>query len=608
MGKMLWVNLSTGEIGPEPLADEMADKYLGGYGIGARILLDRMPPGTDPLGPANILGFVTGPLTGTPCIEGNRFTVVCKSPLTGGWGDANCGGTFGPGMKFAGFDAIFVTGAARQPVLLVVTDGAAELKDASSLWGRDAIETEDALKAEYGKDSHVAVIGQAGEGVSLISAIMNDRGRAAGRSGVGAVMGSKKLKAIVVRGRQRVPLHDQARADELRKHYLQQHTGAYDFFSAFGTTGGLQLSSQNGDAPIKNWQGAGPVDFAAGIAAFDTDELVEYRTRKYGCWRCTIACGGFMEVKDGPFQVRSHKVEYETGAAFGGMTLNRDFKSIIYANELCNRFGFDTISAGATVAFAIECYERGLLSREETGGLELNWGNEAAIVRVLAMMGTRTGLGDLLADGVRRAAERIGKGAEAYAIHIGGQEVPMHDPKLTPGLMTTYLLDPTPGRHTPGCEEWQFPGVDVGRYKRTEYGGRGRAHRINHMLMHVVNAAGVCQFGAYSYPFQFIPDFLAAVTGREYGQEDLVRMGERLHALRHLFNLREGLNPLRLQVPPRVVGQPALTAGKLAGIRIDLDRLVREFLEEMGYDPVTAMPGTAKLAELGLADLDGIRV
>lgn len=604
MGSMLWVDLGTGEVRTEPVTDELQEKYLGGYGIGARLLLDRMRPGVDPLGPENILGFITGPLTGTPCIEGNRFTVVCKSPLTHTWGDANCGGTFGPGLRFAGYDAVFFTGAAERPVYLLIDDGRAELRPADHLWGQDAVETEEALLAEYGpKDVYVACIGQAGEGLSLISAIMNDRGRAAGRSGVGAVMGSKRLKAIVARGRREVPVHDPALARELRRKYLKEHTGSYDSFSSTGTTGSIAWSAKLNDSGVKNWTESGPDAFADGIKNFDTDTIMAYRTRKYGCWKCTMACGGFMEVKSGPYKVHSHKVEYETGAAFGAMTLNSNFESIIYANELCNRYGFDTISAGATVAFAIECYERGLITRDEAGGLELTWGNHAAIIELLRQMGLRQGIGDVLADGVRAAAGRIGRGAEAFAVHVGGQETAQHDPRLIPGLTASYLLDATPGRHTQGCEEWGYPGVSLGRFKREQYSGRGEAHKIAQMLMHVINAAGVCQFGAYSYPFDFIPDFLAAVTGRTYTRADLVRAGERMHALRHLFNLREGHNPLDRTLPGRVAGNPPLAAGKLAGVTLDTDTLVREFLTAMDYDPDTARPSPAKLAELGLADL-----
>ena len=378
MGKILNVDLSTGELTDETLDEALCRDFLGGYGIGAKLLYDRMEPGVDALGPDNLLGFFTGPLTGSPSIEGNRFVVVCKSPLTDTWGDANCGGTFGPHLKFAGYDGILFSGAAENPVYLNIEDGKAELHDAADLWGKDSNETEDILKERHGKKAEVACIGQAGENLSLVSAVMNDKGRAAGRSGVGAVMGSKKLKAISASGNAEVPLHDSDKADALRKEYMKKTGGAHSLFVDYGTIGITGDSAMSGDSPVKNWGGVGPVDFSDGIKKFHQDTLIAYQDKKYGCWRCTMACGGHMSVKeDGPFKgVAHHKVEYETAAAWGTMTLADDFPALIKINELCNLYGFDTIGAGCTAAFAVECYENGILTKEDTDGLELNWGNE----------------------------------------------------------------------------------------------------------------------------------------------------------------------------------------------------------------------------------------
>jgi aldehyde:ferredoxin oxidoreductase len=612
MGKILNVDLSSGRMHDEETPESACRNFLGGYGLGARILYDRMPAGVDPLGPENILGFFTGPLTGTPAIEGNRFVVVCKSPLTGTWGDANCGGDFGPHLKFAGYDAIVFTGVSEKPVYLVIDNGVATLRDAASLWGKDTNETEDQIKdlleRAGGQKYSVASIGQAGEKLSLIAAIMNDKGRAAGRSGVGAVMGSKKLKAIAVRGSQEVPLFDAPRTRELRGMYAKRSEGFYDFLKTYGTIGGTADSALSGDSPVKNWGGVGMVDFPSAAEKFEADTLMAYRDRKYGCWHCTMACGGYMSVKGGRYKGLSHhKVEYETASAFGSMTLVDDFPVIMKLNEMCNRYGFDSISAGATTAFAVECFEEGILTTEDTGGLELRWGSGEALIALLEKMALREGIGDVLADGVRKAAERIGKGSAAYAIHVGGQEIPMHDPKLQPGLATAYVMDATPGRHTQGQEQLlpvlasltqEAEGLD-----KYVYTGKGELHRKVAALVHVEQASGLCMLAPLCYDFSYIPDFLTAVTGWDIDLAECYQIGERIADIRHAFNIREGVNPLQFGIPGRLIGSPPQTTGPLRGVTVDVDTMVREYCQAMDWDPETAVPSRERLVSLGLDDV-----
>jgi aldehyde:ferredoxin oxidoreductase len=612
MGKILDVDLSTGRLRDEPLDEAVCRAFLGGYGLGAKILYDRMRPGVDPLGPDSLLGVFTGPLTGTACIEGNRFVVVCKSPLTGTWGDANCGGTFGPHLKFAGYDGVLVRGISPRPVYLAIESGRAELRDAASLWGKDTNETEHRLKQAMGETAgrkgravEVACIGPAGENLSLIAAVMNDEGRAAGRSGVGAVMGSKRLKAIAVSGRAEVPVADPSKAQALRREFTKRHGGAYDLFVNYGTIGITGDSSMSGDSPVKNWGGVGPVDFPSGPVTFKADRVIAYQDRKYGCWKCTMSCGGHMSVKEaGPYRgVKHHKVEYETAAAWGTMTLSDDFPALIRLNELCNRYGFDTIGAGCTAAFAVECFENGILTTTDTGGLELRWGNAAALVALLEKMGRREGIGDVLADGVRKAAERIGQGSERFAMHVQGAEVPMHDPKFQPGLATTYKLDATPARHTQGHEDMPpvmegWPGHDKYRYA-----GKGELHRQCSAMVHVVNAAGVCLFAFLSYEWAFVPEFLSAVTGWAIDTEECYRIGERIADIRHAFNLREGLNPLTFHVPDRVLGIPAQREGNVRGVTVDVDAQARDYCAAMAWDPVTAVPSRERLLALGLEEV-----
>jgi aldehyde:ferredoxin oxidoreductase len=612
MGKILNVDLSTGQLSDETLDERLCRDFLGGYGIGAKLLYDRMKPGVDALGPDNLLGIFTGPLTGSPSIEGNRFVVVCKSPLTDTWGDANCGGTFGPHLKFAGYDGILVSGAAEKPVYLSIENGQAELREAESLWGKDTNETEDILKEAHGeakgrngKPVEVACIGPAGENLSLLAAIINDKGRAAGRSGVGAVMGSKKLKAIVVSGTAEVPLADPEKAQALRKEYMKKTGGAHELFVDYGTIGITGDSAMSGDSPVKNWGGVGPVDFPTGAVNFKDETVIAYQDKKYGCWRCTMACGGHMSVKEeGPYKgVAHHKVEYETAAAWGTMTLMDKFPPLIKINELCNKLGFDTIGTGCTAAFAVECYENGILTKEDTDGLELNWNNAEALVALLEKMGKREGIGALLADGSRKAAAAIGKGAEQYAMHVQGSEVPMHDPKFQPGLATTYKMDATPARHTQGHEDMPPLLEDWSEHDKYVYTGKGDLHKKCSEMMHVVNAAGVCMFAYLSYDWNFVPAFLSAVTGWDIDTEESFRIGERIANVRHAFNLREGLNPIEFKVPSRLIGDPPQTDGNVRDITVDIDTQVREYCAAMDWDPETAVPSKERLLSLGLEEV-----
>ena len=603
MGKLLWVDLTQGKTWDEPLDTQDCKDYLGGYGLGAKIIFERQPAGVDPLAPEALLGVLTGPLTGSPAIEGNRFVVVCKSPLTGTWGDANCGGTFGPALKWAGYDGVFFVGKAAKPTVLTIIDGKPELVDGSDVWGKDVTDTEDTLKARYGRGTEVASIGPAGENLSLIAAVMNDYGRAAGRSGVGAVMGSKLVKAIVAKGKAVIPLADKAKADALRRDYMKRHDGAYDLFVKYGTIGITGGSAMSGDSPVKNWGGSGLHDFPQGAESFRDEVVIKWQDRKYGCWHCTMACGGHMSTKpeDGEYAgVKTHKVEYETAASFGTMTLSDNFPALIKQNDLCNRFGFDTIGAGTTIAFAVECYENGIITKADTGGLELKWGNHSDHTKLLELMGRREGFGAVLADGSARAAKAIGKGAEQFVMAVQGQELPMHDPRFEPGLATTYVMDATPGRHTQGGEMNPPVGLEVGKWDRYQYEGKGDIHRKLSALMHVVNSAGTCMFAYLSYPFSYVPDFLAAVTGNEYSIEECYLVGERIANIRHAFNIREGLNPLEFSFPNRMMGVPPLEHGNVRGVTVDYKQQWKDYFEAMDWDQQTAKPSAKRLEALGL--------
>jgi aldehyde:ferredoxin oxidoreductase len=605
MGKILWVNLTTGKIEEELIEHGFDRQFIGGYGFGARTLLSRQKPGVDPLGPDNILGFLTGPLTGTPAIGGARYTVVAKSPLTGGWGDANSGGYFGPALRFAGFDGVFVTGRAEKPTYLFIEESRAQLRDAAHLWGKDSHESEDILKSELGTDVRVACIGQAGEKLSLISAIMNEKGRAAGRSGLGAVMGAKKLKAIVVKGAKEVPLFDMTRVADLRSEYLPKLESMSKIFSQFGGTAAVTvMHAQQGDTPIKNWGGIPVVEFPD-PEPLGANQVLQRMQKKYACYRCPVGCGGIMKAGNAEYKYAEgvHKPEYETLGMFGGNCQNNNLDSIIMANDICNRYGLDTISAGSAIGMAIECYENGLIDRKDTDGIEMLWGNHKSIVAMTEKIAKREGFGAVLADGVKIAAERIGRGAEKYAMHLGGQEAPAHHPVCDHRFATTYRLDPTPGRHTQGGEAMHPRGL-LPEFDKKSFSGRGKAHKIGSNFNHVVYSSGLCLFvyGAYPNISLFI-DFMNAATGWEVTLDELLLTGERISNLRQAFNIREGIISTDLKLPDRMVGIPPHKAGPLAGVSVDWETMGREYLIEMDWDLQTGKPSRTRLEELGLADV-----
>jgi aldehyde:ferredoxin oxidoreductase len=592
-GKLLFVDLTTGKITEETPDESLYRDFMGGPGLGARILYSRMKGGADPLGPDNMLGFVTGALTGSPACTGARYTVVCKSPVTGGWGDANSGGIFGPTLKFSGFDAVFFTGISPKPVYLYIESGRAELRDAGKLWGTDIYETERFLREQHGKGTEVASIGPSGEMLSFMSCIVTDKGAAAGRSGVGAVMGSKKLKAVAVKGEMKVTMADEEKANAIRKSHIQDMRqpgpnntpSRQERMHTYGTGGGAGRAAMTGDSPVKNWGGIGMRDLPD-VKPFDGDNVIANLDKRVGCWHCPIQCKA--ELKNGKeyeYPAGTHRPEYETLASFGVNCLNNNIESIAMANHICNSYGLDTISAGSAIAFAIECYENGIISKKDTGGIELTWGNHKAIIDMTWKMARREGFGDVLADGVKVAAEKIGNGAEKYAVLAGGVEPGMHDPKLPGGMgaggpAARYQMDPTPGRHTVGFGPASFSG-------------------------HIQNAAGVCLFGGFRAAggTDFLGEYLEAVTGIKRTNPELMKVGERILNIRHAFNLREGINPLKLTVHPRIIGNPPQTEGPLAGVTADIAAQNYWNLGALDWDRVTTKPSKAKLLSLGLKDV-----
>ena len=643
MGKILTVDLTVGDITEEIIPDDVYEKYLSGMGLAAYILYNRIPAGADPLGPDNILGFVSGLLTGTGSLFAGRWMVVGKSPLTGSWGDANCGGNFSPAIKRCGYDGIFFKGISSRPVYFYIGKGKAELRDASHVWGRDAVEAEKMLLKDTPAGARVALIGPSGEKLSLISGISNDGGRMAARSGLGAVMGSKMLKALVLSGANRIAVHNREEIKKLSRKCnkwvqfqppflpgsMMPYVGAFMrmmptvlaqdgmlykiLLRKWGTGSLNQMSIEMGDSPIKNWKGNNEDFGPKKSVTTNPDVFTDREMIKYHCYSCPLGCGGICSMT-GKYS-ETHKPEYETVLALGGLCLNEDVDSIFYLNEALNRAGMDTISAGATVAFAIECYEEGILTKKDTDGLELSWGNSDAIIALVDKMINREGIGDILADGSRVAARKLGKGSERFTVHAGGQELAMHDSRNDPGFALHYSVEPTPGRHTIGAglyyemfQLWKkvkgLPKVSPLYFKGSKYvvdeekAVRGAACS---KFMNVLNGAGLCMFGSFLGANK-IPTFewLTAATGWNKGPEEYMEIGERIQTLRQAFNVKHGIEPKNFKISDRAVGKPPLSGGANKGRTVDIDKMMEGYWEQFGWDIVTGKPGAECMARLDI--------
>ncbi len=614
-GRILLVDLTSGSIEEESLPERVYRDFIGGQGLGVRILYERTKHKADPLGPDNMLGFVVGPLTGVG-VYGARFQVVAKSPMTGGWGDSNCGGSFATELKAAGYDGVFFSGISQKPVYLFLNDGKAELKDASHLWGKDTVETADSIQTELGdKRVRVTCIGPAGEAKSLLAAIMHEGGAAA-RGGLAAVMGSKHLKALAVRGTKKVPVANPERLAALRKDYLKIIKETDDLtaltFKKWGTCGLLSGCVVSADTPIKNWTLFGEEGFPT-HAKISDDGVTKYQTKKHACLGCPIGCKGWLRIEKSPYGViEGAKIEYETLGMLGADCLVDDVEAIAKANDLCNLYGLDTISVGAVIAFAMECYERGVITKEDTDGIELTWGNGAALVTMVEKMGRREEIGAVLADGSKFAAERIGKGSEKWAIHVGGQDLAAHDPRVTIGCGWGYICDATPGRHT-ACEaaNGYFGGCDIFPYGELELPhldnvldieANAPAYAICSDLERLLSSAGLCQFSYYPGVMPII-ELISAVTGWDFTLAEGLKTGRRIAALRQAFNIREGLRTSEWCLPERL--EAAQTTGPNAGVKVDFGAIKERGYAALGWDAKTGKPLESTLQELGLKELVG---
>jgi len=645
-GKILWVDLSTGAFREEIIPDEIYRQYLSGLGLATYILYRDLPPRADALGPENILGFVSGMLTGTRSLFTGRWIAVARSPLTGTWGEANCGGRFSPAIKQCGYDGIFFTGISPKPVYLYVDNAGPKLLDASDLWGQETYATEEALQARSpkGQKPAMACIGPAGEKLSLISGICHDLGRFAARAGLGAVMGSKRLKAVVLAGSWPIGCADPVTMERLSKRcasYYQAripmpgskvlpYLGAFVnkfplgfpidgmievlVFKKWGTAGTYQMAVEWGDAPIKNWAGSNkdyPIPVSAGV---DPDKVLEKEERKYACYACPLSCGGIC--KFGPEGREAHKPEYETLMAFGGMQLNTDLETLFEIHDRLNRAGMDSISAGATIAYAMECFEKGIITIEDTGGIDLRWGQARASLALLEKMIDREGIGDLFADGVKKACERLGGRGSEGAIHAGGQEPAFHDSRLDPGFALHASIEPNPGRHTSGAQIYYEMYRLWRRCKSLPkppllYSKKSKYHTSPVMAQKAVaiscytqlyNAAGLCFFGALLGTDRLgFFEGLNAALGWDLEPEAYLEIGKRIQTLRQMFNLRQGVDPKSIRISRRLLGLPPQKEGANKDRTIALDGMLHDYYQAIGWDPETGIPLAETVAALGLS-------
>lgn len=617
-GKILRVNLTTGEMWTEEPPDSFYRRYLGGQGFVAYYLLKEVPKGADPLGPENVLIFATGTVTGIPVAGAGRSCVGGKSPLTGGYGETDVGGFFGAELKRAGYDAVVIQGKAPKPVYLWIHDGQAEIRSAEHLWGKTTLETQEAIQSELG-DTRVrlAMIGPGGEKLVRMACVINDLRHAAGRTGMGAVMGSKNLKAIAVRGHGRPQIFDQEKVLALARWGREnlEDSGVYGL-QLNGTANGVMDLQEMGALPTRNWSSGVFEGWQKIWGQTMTDTILKERDT---CFGCIVRCKRVVEAKE-PYPVDPYYggPEYETVASLGSYCGVDDLVAIAKANELCNKYGLDTISCGGTIAFAMDCYEQGILTKKDTDGLELRFGNAQAMVQLVQMIAERRGLGDLLAEGSLRAAQKIGHGAEALAVHCKGQEYPAHVPQAKRSLALIYAVNPfgadhMSSEHDPSYEPTAAPykllrlselGLLTPLPKRDLSLEKVRFALTTEYFYSLLDSIGTCQFvwgpGWQLYGPDQLVEVVRAITGWQTSLYELMQVGARRLNLMRAFNAREGFTRAQDILPQK--GFLALKGGATDGVAVTEEEFLaarEQYYRLAGWD-ADGIPTPAKLGELGL--------
>lgn len=611
--KVLKVDLTRRETEVIPLDEKLVEKYIGGEGLASRLLYDMVSPELDALGPENPILVFTGPLTGTRAPGGNLTAIVSVSPLTGGIGGSESQGFFGAELKLAGYDGIVVTGSSEVPVLLMVTGEKVEIRDADHLWGLDTYETEEALIKETG-DSRIRVmrIGQAGENLSSMACIMFDNGNVAGRFGLGAVMGSKKLKGIAVRAKGKLPLFCEEEFGKVRKEWSKMVSDFMfnEILTPYSTAGFLPYFAELGDSPVKNWQ-VDPESWE-GLNRLTGQHMHEVMEMKdfVSCHSCPL--GGHRKsvtIKEGPFSGSYYtEPEYETIQALAANCLNSDPAFAVKAGDVCNRYGLDSISTGSVIAFAIECFEKGLINKDDTDGIELRFGdgNSKAILDLIDKIARGEGFGKVLMNDVKKAAEIIGKGSEDFAMHSGNMSMYMHDPRAGFGAGLGFAVSGVSGDGSAVVGlEWGGIDPELGFPSPLE------KHSANRRALAVIkeqdkqlvfDSIGLCHFICTGVPFALVIKAFWMATGWDINIFEAMTIGERIANIRRAFNIRQGVSKGDDQLPKRLLKEP-LSSGEAQGQVVPLEEMLEEYYQLRGWDRESGRPSESTLRRLGLDDV-----
>ncbi|MBN2225401.1 MAG: aldehyde ferredoxin oxidoreductase family protein [Deltaproteobacteria bacterium] len=618
--RILRINLTDGGHRIEQIDDDVVRKYLGGRGLALPFLLRETRPGIDPLSPENTIIFATGALTGAAGPAIPRFTAVSKSPLTGGLGASEAGGFWGPELKFAGYDALIVEGRAADPVYISIRDDTVEIRDGRGVWGLETLEAEEKIRKELqDTKTRVLIIGPGGERLVRFANIGNELGHYNGRNGLGAVMGSKNLKAVAVRGTNRIPIADEERLREITKEFartFKENKQGWTLYE-YGTSATVDSLVGFGALPTDNWE--------TGVTGQSTDLFCDryneqILTGRKGCYACAVRCKRVVSVKESALTVNSRYggPEYETIAALGSNCGIYDFNVIAKGNELANRYGLDTISLGMTISFAMKCYGEGLLTDGDTGGIELVFGNSKAFLSAIELIAKREGIGDLLAEGSCRAAEKIGKGAERYLITVKKQEVPMHDPRIKTGVGIGYAVsdigaDHMVSPHDPFFADGQsatFLGLKIlgvehpaDIFEMTR--NKARNFAISSRYWRMQDCLGCCHFGFAprgSMPIERLVEMINAITGWDADISELMQGGERAITLSRIYNHREGFTEDDDRLPEKFTQnmKDGPYREKLGIEKAGFYRMRSDFYDEMGWDRDTGYPTKERIFELGI--------
>ncbi|MBO3803730.1 MAG: aldehyde ferredoxin oxidoreductase family protein [Candidatus Brockarchaeota archaeon] len=602
-GSVLRVDLTSGSIRREPTNEGYARLYVGGRGLGARYLLDYAVPGSDPLSPQNPLVVMTGPFTGTPISSVHKFELLTRSPLTNMYLCSNVGGTFGVELKRAGIDGLILLGKLPKPGCLVILDGEAEIRDASSYWGRDCRETAMMVKRDLGEEVRVMRIGQAGENLVRFANVMSEPERSAGKGGAGAVLGSKNLKAIAVKGSSEVEVADEDGVRELGREVLElirENPATGLNFRRWGTCHFTRLISEMGIYPFKNFQSV----LLGTLGKIDAETWRENYVVKDSspCYVCSIGCAKTSVISKGKYEgCAVEGPEYESLWALGPNCGIVGCEAPIVANMLCDRLGLDTISTGVTIAFAMECYEKGFLTEAEAG-MPIRFGDEQALLSLVEKIAYREGIGNELAEGVRRFAGRMGKASERFAMHCKGMELPAYDPRGVWGMALAYATSCRGGDH---LKAWTISDeVTSGKYDRFSTCGKAELVKRIQDLRAVYDSLVNCILAARALTIEVCAKLIEAVTGTGYGVEGLLRCGERIYNLERVIAAIDGISSKDDRLPARIVEDAVdvgIAAGKTLG-KENFEKMLRDYYDERGWDG-RGLPTERKLAELGMRDV-----